>query len=114
LSSFFVSTNNGQSKDTGNIEHKKANKNAINNAQSRDTGNIEHKKANKNATNNGQSGCILVGFLVLNVACVSRLSIIDCILVRFLGLNVACVSRLFIIDCILVRFLVESEQECNQ
>jgi hypothetical protein len=42
---------------------------------------------------------ILVRFLVLNVACVSRLSIIDCILVRFLVLNVACVSRLSIIDC---------------
>jgi hypothetical protein len=45
----------GQSRDTGNTEHKKANKNAINNGQSRDTGNIEHKKANKNAINNGQS-----------------------------------------------------------
>jgi hypothetical protein len=34
--------------DTGNIEHKKVNKNALNNGQSRDTCNIEHKKANKN------------------------------------------------------------------
>ena len=46
-----MATNNGQSRDTGNMEHKKANQNAINNGQSRDTGNIEHK----NAINNGQS-----------------------------------------------------------
>ena len=49
-----MATNNGQSRDTGNIEHKKANKNATNNGQSRDTDNIEHKKANKSAINNGQ------------------------------------------------------------
>jgi hypothetical protein len=49
----IAAINNGQSRDTGNIEHKKANKNANNNGQSRDTGNIEHKKVNKNAINNG-------------------------------------------------------------
>jgi hypothetical protein len=43
-----VAINNGQSRDTCNIEHKKANKNAINNGQSRDACNIEHKKVNKN------------------------------------------------------------------
>ena len=43
-----MAINNGQSRDTGSIEHK----NAINNGQSRDTGNIKHKKVNKNAINN--------------------------------------------------------------
>ena len=36
---FYTAINNGQSRDTGNIEHK----NAINYGQSRDTSNIEHK-----------------------------------------------------------------------
>jgi hypothetical protein len=106
------------SRDTGNIEHKKANKNAINNGQSRDTGNIEHKKANKNATNN-----VLCSMLPVSLDCPLLVAFLFAFLCSMLPVSLDCpllVAFLFAFLCSMLPvsldcpLLQESEQECNQ
>jgi hypothetical protein len=95
IEAIWNAINNGQSRDTGNIEHKKANKNAINNGQSRDTGNIEQNKANKNEDKQN----FLCSMLPVSLDC----SLLIAFLFTFL-----CSMLPVSLDCPLL------EQECNQ